>query len=44
MPSYGVTLNETVVEFADRLAAISSNMVTELYEMLRVYKLDVSIR
>ena len=43
MASLGVNLNESVVELADRMAAISSNMVAVIDEMLLFYKLDLAL-
>ena len=39
MASLGVNLNESVVELADRIAAISSNMVDVFDEMLLFHNL-----
>ena len=39
MASLGVNLNESVVELADRIAAISSNMVDVYDEMLLFHNL-----
>ena len=43
MASLGVNLNESVVDLADRMAAISSNMVAVIDEMPLFYNLDLAL-